>query len=712
MTQRLPIPGQDDGTWGNILNGYLGVAHNPDGTLIPSAVTAAGAGTYSKPVSGIPSTDLDTPTQTTLTAVASKYTKPGGGIPGSDIANTTITDANISASAAIARTKLDSSTQASLNKADNAPTTLAALTDVSGASGATNTQVLAYNSSTSHWIPSTVTSTTVSDATTGVKGIVQLAGDLAGTAAAPTVPGLATTEKTANKGTASGYASLNSSTVVPTTQLGSGTASTSTYLRGDSSWATVPASATNATISAPGLVQLAGDLAGTASAPTVAKVNGVTLPAGSPSSGNVLTALTSTTTAWSTPAAGVTIDATSADIIADSVTGSGVAGSVGKAADAGHQHPLVAHDHTTANKGGQIPVGGLSATGTASASTYLRGDGSWTIPAAGVALDSTSADIQPLGVQAAGSLGTAAKADHIHAMPRLDQVSTPSTAVAFNAQKITGLANGTAATDAAAFGQIPVAGTTTGTYAAGNDARLTAATNAAVALNPTNTKTSAYTAAAADYVPVDISAGSLTVTLPTAPADKTQVGVKITKVSATPGSTTLTISVGGSDVFNVTGGSTSLILSAKFQGVILQYQTSTAIWYVQTTDIPLNVPLGAGLVGSDGTLGGPSGTPLSSSVVTNVTRSISSNYTLIATDHVILADATSAGFTITLPTAVGYIGRYTIDAITSTANLVTVVTSSSQTIDGVSTTTVGTQASGATWSSVDLISDGSNWRSV
>jgi hypothetical protein len=73
MTQRLPIPGQDDGTWGGILNGYLGVAHNPDGTLVPSAVTAAGAGTYSKPSGGIPSTDLDSPTQTTLTAVAGKY---------------------------------------------------------------------------------------------------------------------------------------------------------------------------------------------------------------------------------------------------------------------------------------------------------------------------------------------------------------------------------------------------------------------------------------------------------------------------------------------------------------------------------------------------------------------------------------------------------------------------------------------------------------
>ena len=30
---RLPIPGGDDGTWGNILNDFLGVEHNADGTL-------------------------------------------------------------------------------------------------------------------------------------------------------------------------------------------------------------------------------------------------------------------------------------------------------------------------------------------------------------------------------------------------------------------------------------------------------------------------------------------------------------------------------------------------------------------------------------------------------------------------------------------------------------------------------------------------------
>jgi len=34
VTARLPIPGQDDGTWGNILNEFLSVGLNPDGTIV------------------------------------------------------------------------------------------------------------------------------------------------------------------------------------------------------------------------------------------------------------------------------------------------------------------------------------------------------------------------------------------------------------------------------------------------------------------------------------------------------------------------------------------------------------------------------------------------------------------------------------------------------------------------------------------------------
>lgn len=40
---RLPIPGGDNGTWGSILNSFLSVSHNSDGTINPTAITAAGA---------------------------------------------------------------------------------------------------------------------------------------------------------------------------------------------------------------------------------------------------------------------------------------------------------------------------------------------------------------------------------------------------------------------------------------------------------------------------------------------------------------------------------------------------------------------------------------------------------------------------------------------------------------------------------------------
>jgi hypothetical protein len=95
---------------------------------------------------------------------------------------------------------------------------------------------------------------------------------------------------------------------------------------------------------------------------------------------------------------------------------------------------------------------------------------------------------------ATGSSTAYARQDHSHgtpAMPRLDQVSAPTAAVALNAQKITGLANGSAASDAAAFGQIPVAGTAAGTYTAGNDSRVTGALQAANNLSDVANKVTA-----------------------------------------------------------------------------------------------------------------------------------------------------------------------------------------------------------------------------
>jgi hypothetical protein len=158
---RLPVPGGDDGTWGDVLNDYLKQSHNGDGSLKPPAVKAAGA--YAKPGTGIPATDLDGPTQT----------------------------------------KLAAATTAEQTGAKGQPSGYAPL-DTSGKVPPANLPTL---------------KTTVPDATTTSKGVVQLSGDLAGTATAPTVPGLATTEKTANKGQPNGYAPLDGTGKVPTANL-------------------------------------------------------------------------------------------------------------------------------------------------------------------------------------------------------------------------------------------------------------------------------------------------------------------------------------------------------------------------------------------------------------------------------------------------------------------------------------------------------------
>jgi len=86
-----------------------------------------------------------------------------------------------------------------------------------------------------------------------------------------------------------------------------------------------------------------------------------------------------------------------------------------------------------------------------------------------------------------------------------------------------------------------------------------------------------------------------------------------------------------------------------------------------------------------------------------------SPYTILPTDQIIRADASGGALTVTLPTAVGVAGKvYTIKRIDNLAStvLVTVATTSSQTIDG---------ATGAhLWNgdTVTVESDGANWQII
>lgn len=103
-------------------------------------------------------------------------------------------------------------------------------------------------------------------------------------------------------------------------------------------------------------------------------------------------------------------------------------------------------------------------------------------------------------------------------------------------------------------------------------------------LSPTAVKIANYTAAVGDFVPFDNTSGNLVLTLPTAPIDGSQIATKIVIQGST---NTITINTGGSDVFNKTGGGTALTLKIVNQGILLQYKSSTGIWYVLSDDLPL-----------------------------------------------------------------------------------------------------------------------------
>jgi len=80
-------------------------------------------------------------------------------------------------------------------------------------------------------------------------------------------------------------------------------------------------------------------------------------------------------------------------------------------------------------------------------------------------------------------------------------------------------------------------------------------------------------------------------------------------------------------------------------------------------------------------------------------------YTATASDETILANVSAGAFAITLPTAVGATGKtYCIKKIDSSANAVTVNTTSAQTIDGATSRLLTNQ-----YDAIQVQGDGSNW---
>lgn len=207
---RLPIPGADEGTWGDVLNQYLLAAHKSDGSLKDDAVPAAAI-----PDATITEAKLDSALATKVNGAGGNPTMGGdlsgtasnaqivaGAVGTTELAASSVTNVKI-ADGVITETKLDSATQTKLNTAsavaDNSVTTAkiadanvtaaklanssvsttkiadanvttAKLADssvtvdkIATAVGPTNGQLLVYNGTTLGWTDPTGVPTTLDD---------------------------------------------------------------------------------------------------------------------------------------------------------------------------------------------------------------------------------------------------------------------------------------------------------------------------------------------------------------------------------------------------------------------------------------------------------------------------------------------------------------------------------------------------------------------
>lgn len=168
---------------------------------------------------------------------------------------------------------------------------------------------------------------------------------------------------------------------------------------------------------------------------------------------------------------------------------------------------------------------------------------------------------------------------------------------------------------------------------------------------------------------IDTSAGNVVVTLPAA---STCTGMFFGFIKTTGDANTVTFVLDGSDT--VEGVAIVAVLSSPYDKAALMSDGSS-VWF--------------DWFGME-----------SRSIVTKTTT-----YTATTRDRTIIADATSAAFTITLPSAASMIGS-TLDVKKKdpSGNAVTIDGSGAETIDGALTQVVGSQ-----YNSITVQSDGTEW---
>ncbi len=246
---RLPQPGGDRGNWGDVLNDFLLVTHNSNGTLKDASIEAIKLQNSIISPAKLATTNTPAATQSlTYNGSSMEWASISGSGTVSDASTTakgiiqlsgdlagTASNPTVPGLASKESTVSPGTTtqyyrgDKSWQTLDKASVSLANVDNTSDAnkpiSSATqtalnakaNTSALATVATSGSYADLTNKPTipTLADATASVKGIVQLTGDLSGTAASPTVPGLSAKEPSVASGT------------------------TSQFYRGDKSWQTL-----------------------------------------------------------------------------------------------------------------------------------------------------------------------------------------------------------------------------------------------------------------------------------------------------------------------------------------------------------------------------------------------------------------------------------------------------------------------------------------